>query len=115
MEAKFGVDPKFDLPAKVKIEEELKSEGIKLPMKVCKRDRPSPDSADFPKRKVLKEGAGSPSAAIKDKRKIEDLKKTIDALKREFNQAQVGMNIVRNQLFKIKSWTERLEKEVNEL
>jgi len=66
--------------------------------------------AEVTERKVLKGGLEGDFAEQKDVHKIEDIKKLINALKRHYDQVQVGMNNVRKELFEVKSIVERIEK-----
>jgi len=99
------------LKPKVQSEEEGKNEQSKLPVKIRKRRRSLSDFIAI-KREVLKLGLEGGSAVQKDSYKNEDIKKLVNALKQHYNQVQVGMKIVRNELFKVKLLVERVEKTI---
>ena len=111
MEAKeglYGEDPCF--PVSVKSEPGLgdTAEKKKKKLVIRKRARPFPDSRESPWKKRKPSDLPHPENLNEKQEDLLEIKSCIDSLKRDYNQLQVGMNIVRNQLFKIKSGVEKI-------
>jgi len=111
--ALFGVDPQFKLIPKVQNGEDCKKEKIKLPVKIRKGRSRSLSDKIATKRKISDVGLKRDSGVQKAYNN-EFIKKLLDNLKEHYNQVQVGMKIVRNELLEVKSLVELVESTIED-